>query len=382
MKKIFYLLAALTVAFTACQKQPNLAPSTYVRGSSNPMNLTLDKSDYQLLPSSDYPYKALSFDNTTDANKYIPLILNARDPQLGDGSIANVTYSISAPYFKLTDSVYSDIAYTLTNADYLLLPGNTYKDFSLTQILAWLPYKYPDAVNDELKLLTFTYYNAGATSTATMSFLYVDGSWKAIYTLSQAQYNALGVGKYDQFTSAQDGNLAGYLNQLLKQDANLMANTHYGDIQYVSFGYYISSGTNKGAYQRVQPLEYNGTDWVVNANLTNTLAFLKSDGSWIPNPTVYYTLTSADTKLIGDPNGKDNQNIGTSGQRANLYKYGDFSGWAAADIQTAIILVLKTDFPNPKVNIDYKVTYLAYVNNADVPTEITFQYNGTEWVAK
>lgn len=382
MKKIFYLLAALTMAFTACQKQPDLAPSSYVRDGNNPMNLTLEKTDYQLLPSSDYPHKTLTFDNTTDANKYIPVILNARDPQLGNGSIANVTFTISAPYFKLTDSVYSDVAYTLTSSDYLLLPGNKYKDFSLSQVLAWLPYKYPNPANNQLALLTFTYYGGGSTSTATMSFLYMGGAWQAIYTISQAQYDALGIGKYDQFTSAQNGNLVGYFNQLLKQDVNLMANTHYGDIQYVSFGYYVSSGSDKGSYQRVQPLEYNGTDWVVNANFTNTLAFVKSDGSWIPNPTVYYTLTAADTKLIGDPNGTDNQNIGTSAQRASLYKYGDFSGWAASDIQAAIILVLKTDFPSPKVNIDYKITYLAYVNSVDVPTVLTFQYDGTQWVAK
>jgi hypothetical protein len=96
---------------------------------------------------------------------------------------------------------------------------------------------------------------------------------------------------------------------------------------------------------------------------------------------VYYTLTTADTKLIGNPNGTNNQNIGTSAQRADLYQYGDFSGWAAADLQSAMILVLTTDFPNPTPNINYKVTFKVYTGGTDVPTTLTFQWNGTAWIA-
>ena len=145
MKKIYYLLALLPLAFTACQKQPNLLPATYTKA----MNLTLAQSDYQLLPSADYPHSTFTFDNVTDANTYIPIILNSRDPQLGNGSTAKVTYTNSAPYLKLTDSLYADVAYTMTAADYTAsasVTGTTYKDYSAAQVLLYLTYKYPTPV--------------------------------------------------------------------------------------------------------------------------------------------------------------------------------------------------------------------------------------------
>jgi hypothetical protein len=47
-----------------------------------------------------------------------------------------------------------------------------------------------------------------------------------------------------------------------------------------------------------------------------------------------------------------------------------------------MILVLTADFPSPKPNVNYKVTYLNYTGGTDVPTVLTFQYNGTAWVAE
>ena len=188
MKKIYYLLAALTVVFAGCQKQPNLLPSSYTKA----MTLTLAQTDYQLLPSTDYPSYTFTFDNTKDANTYIPIILNARDPQLGNGSTAAVTYTISSPYLKVADTVLKDVAYTLTNADYLLLPGNKYTDFSIAQVESWLTYKYPAAVTDQLSLLTFNYYNS-TTTVQTFSFLFNGTAWQQIYTISPAQYAALAV---------------------------------------------------------------------------------------------------------------------------------------------------------------------------------------------
>ncbi len=365
MKKIYYLLALLALAFTACQKQPNLVPATYTKA----MNLTLSQSDYGLLPSTDYPHSSFTIDNTTDANTYIPVILNARDPQLGNGSTANVTYTVSAPYFKLTDSVYKDVAYTLTNADYLLLPGNKYTDFSIAQVLSWLPYKYPTPVTNQLAVLTFNYYNV-TTATATFSFLYLNGAWQQIYMVTPAQYTSLGLGGYDQFTASNNANLPSLLNALLKADPLVSANAKYGQVEYVSFNYY-----GGGTFQRVLPLTFDGNNWVNTATTTNTLAFLKSGGTWIPDPTVYYTLSKADLTLIS------NSTFGTAAQRTDVGKYGDFSSWAPADLDNAIILVLTTDFPKPKINVNYNVTYLNYTGS-DVPTVVTFQNNGTAWVAK
>ncbi|WP_259071824.1 hypothetical protein HDF24_09730 [Mucilaginibacter sp. X4EP1] len=366
MKKIYYLLLLLPLAFTACQKQPNLIPASYTKA----MTLTLQASDYQLLPKTDYPYNTLTFDNVADANTYIPIILNARDPQLGNGSTAKVTYTVSSPYLKVADSVYADVAYTLTKADYLLLPGNKYSDFSIAQVLSWLPYKYPTPVANQLAVLTFSYYNV-STTTATFSFLYLNGAWQQIYQVTAAQYTSLGLGGYDQFTASNNANLAGLLNALLKADPLVSASAKYGQVEYVSFNYY-----GGGTFQRVVPLVFDGNNWVGTATTTNTLAFLKSGGTWIPDPTVYYTLSSADLQLIAA------STFGTTAQRTDVGKYGDFSAWAAADLDNAIILALTKDFPTPKVNVNYNVTYLNYTGGADVPTVVTFQYNGTAWVAK
>ena len=364
MKKIYYLLALLAVCLTACQKQP-VIPTTYTKA----MNLTLQATDYQLLPSSDYPSKTLSFDNYNDANTYIPVILNARDPQLGNGSTANVTFTIGAPYVKLADSLYSDITYTVTSADYFAVTGNHYGDFSASNLPAFFSYKYTTPVNNQLVVLTYVLYSGGADNTVTNSFLFVNGSWVKIYQVTPAQYTEVGDGTYGDFSSSESSKLPGYFNFFLKNDITIMDTVKIKDVEYVSYNYY--SGKD---YQRVLGLVYDGSNWGANST-TATLPFVKSGGTWIKDPTVYYTLTTADTKLIAA------STVGTSSERTNLGSYGDFSGWPAADLDSAIILVLTKDFPTPKININYKVTYLNYVGGSDVPTVVTFQNNGTAWAA-
>jgi len=371
MKKILYLSALLALAFTACQKQPNLVPSSYVKKG---MALTLQPADYQLLSSKIYAYSTFSFLNIPDANTYIPMILNARDPQLGDGSTAAVTFNLT-PSIAPADSVYSDITYTVTSADYFAVTGNHYGDFSASDVLNFLAYKYPNPVPNQLAIITYVLYT-GSDNTVTNSFLYINGGWIKIYQVTPAQYASVGDGKYDQFSSSDIGKTPGYFNFFLKNDITIADTVKANDIAYVSYSYY-----GGGNYQRVLALTYDGTNWTT-AGGTATRAYVKSSGSWIPDPTVYYTLKTADTKLIGNPNGTNNQSIGTSAERANLYQYGDFSGWAVADLDNAIILVLTTDFPSPKVNVNYVVTYLNYTGGTDVPTQLIFYYNGTAWVAR
>ncbi len=361
MKKIYYLLALLTMAFASCQKQPNLAPATYVKA----MTLTLQTSDYQLLSSKDYPYTSLSFYSITDANTYIPMILNARDPQLGNGSKASVTFNLT-PSIAPADSVYSDLTYTVTKADYTAVTGNTYGDFSAANVLSFLAYKYPNPVPNQLAIITYVLYTT-ADNTVTNSFLYLNGGWIKIYQVTAAQYTEAGEGKYDQFEAADQSKLAGEFNYFLKNDITISDTVKANDIEYVSYNYY-----GGGTFQRVLALTYDGSNWSTNGGPA-TRAYVKSGGTWIPDPTVYYTLTTADTKLIAA------SNIGTAAERTNLGSYGDFSDWAAADLNSAMILVLTTDFKSPKVNVDYDVTYLNYTGGTDVPTVLKFQYNGTTW---
>jgi hypothetical protein len=121
MKKIYYLFAFGILTLTACQKEPAL--HSVLPSEEKSLTITLQKSDYAYITG--YPSSTLTIDDITDAQKYIPEILNAEYANLDNGSTAAVTYTQSALYFvPAADSLYSDVAYTLTASDYLLLPGN------------------------------------------------------------------------------------------------------------------------------------------------------------------------------------------------------------------------------------------------------------------
>jgi len=376
MKKAFYLLAMVAITFASCQKQP-IVPTFKAPVAPSTLTVTLAAADYALLPSTNYASKALSFDNVTDASNSIPTILAAKYPLAADASTAAVTYTQSALYFKpAADSLYADVAYTLTPSDYLLLPGTTYTDFSIAQVLKWLTYKYPKPVANQLALLTFTPYPA--TLTPPYSFLYLNNAWKQIYTITPAEYTAVGLGKYDQFTPANDAQLPSMLSALLKTDLTVQDTVKAGDIEYISFDYYGSDGK---AYQRVMPLQYDGSNYVApKTSLAAPINFIKKSGTWTyvaPLPVIDYTLTAADITLIA------NSNIGTAALRSNLGSYGDFeTSWAKTDLQAAFILCLNKDITTPQTNTNYDVHYKLYSGGADVDTILAFQWDGTKWVAQ
>jgi len=400
MKKLIYLCIclAIAIAFVSCNKLGDtykaIDANTLAGNAGKTLNYTLTASDFTSLGSSNYAYKTHNFSTTTDANTFIPVILNYKFFDYPNGSVANITYG-GQPI--LADSVYKDEQYTLATtptSDYILYPGNKFNDFSVAQVLTWLPYKYTAPVANQTYVLNWIFYptlsatapqiypgvylsTTGSVTTAVSAFSFINNAWVQDYYITPAQYAAVGRGQYNQFTSTDDANIITYLNNILKTDPSVMSAAATGAVQYVSFNYYNAA---KVTTQRVLAMAYNGTNWVPNAN--NTAIFVKQNGTWIPDPSIYYTLTKADTQLIGNPNGTNSQNVGTAAERANLYSYGDFSGWANADMDAALILVLTTDFPNPKVNLNYKVTFLKYTNGADVPTTFVFVYDGAKWNAQ
>lgn len=372
MKKIYYLLALAALAFTACQKQPYVVPTTpLVKSEKAALTLTLAPADYQLLPASAYPATSDNFNSVTDANNYIPMILAAKEPAyVADGSTAVVTYTLAPPSLKVADSVYSHLTYTLVAADYVA-GGSNYGDFSATEILNWLPVKYPAPVANQLAIITYVLYT-GVDNTVTNSFLYINGAWKQIYQVSNAQYAEVGDGKFDDFSSSEVGKLAGYFNFFLKNDVTIADTARAGDVEYVSYQIYTGS-----TYQKVMALTYDGSNWGV-ISTQGTSNFLRTNGAWaavLPKPTITHTLTAADIALIA------NSTVSTSANRTNLGKYGDFSNWSAADLDAAMILVLTADYTSPQQNTNYNVIYLNYTGGSDVPTTLTFTWNGTAWVA-
>jgi hypothetical protein len=371
MKKIYFLLAAALMAFAACQKQPYVAPTSPLTKAGS-FTFTLQESDYQLLPMSDYPSTTFMFNTTTDADNFIPLILAAKESaQLNNGSTATVTYALAPPSITLADSLYKDLTYTVTSADYTNA-GSKYGDFTASEVLSFLSIKYPTPAANQLVLLTYVLYTT-ADNTVTNSFLYHNGAWQLIYQVTPAEYTEAGEGKYDQFEAADLSKLPGDFNFFLKNDITIADTAKAGDVAYVSYSYYATS-----AYQKVLALTYDGSNWGV-ISTQHTGSFLLKGGTWVavlPVPTITHTLTSADITLIS------NSTAGTAAERTNLGKYGDFSDWATADLDAAFILVLTADYPTPVVGDNYNVVYLNYTGGADVPTTITFNWNGTAWAAK
>jgi len=372
MKKIYYLLVLAVMTFTACQKQPYITPTSPLTKAAD-LTLTLAPADYQLLPKSSYPYTSLDFNSTTDADNFIPMILAAKESSfLNDGSTATVTYTLAPANLKVADSLYADVFYTVTSADYKAT-GSYYGDYSPSEVLSFLAYKYPSPVANQLAVISYTLYSGGADQSVVNSFLYLGGSWIKIYQVTSAEYTEAGEGKYDQFTAADLSKLPNEFNFFLKNDFSIADTAKAGDVEYVSYGYYAS-----GDYQKVLALTYDGSNWG-SVSTQATGSFLKKNGAWsavLPVPTITHALTSADITLIV------NSTAGTSAERTNLGKYGDFSNWAASDLDAAFILVLTADYPTPVVGDNYNVVYQNYVGGADVPTTITFTWSGTAWAAK
>lgn len=389
MKKIYYLFAfiAVATALSACHPLdetykklgPVPAPTAPIPAPIT-VNLTLAPADYTLLPADNYAHTSLSFKTSDDAKEDIPTILSSKYPTASDKSTLNVIYANSPATITVADTLFTDVAYTLTDADYLLLPNNKYTDFSASQILSWLPYKYPTPLDNQLALLTFTYYESGVTSTATQSFLYLNGAWKKIYTISQAQYQSVGKGgTFNDFSAGDASNLPNYFNTFLKADAGVAATAKKYDIQYVSFKYFASKN-----WQRVIPVTFDGANWVTTPiNVGSPLTFLKTDGMWVADNTVYYTATTADYKYIGTQT-----TAGSQSARDNVAQYGDFNisaatdatYWSDTDIQNAFIALLAHDFPTAVANQKFVVTYEAYNKGATVNVTKTFQYNGSVFV--
>lgn len=239
--------------------------------------------------------------------------------------------------------------------------------------LVFLAYKYPSPAANQLAVISYTLYT-GTDNSVVNSFLYLNGAWKKIYQVTPAEYTETGEGKYDQFQASDLGNLPGDFNFFLKNDITIADTAKAGDVEYVSYSYFASSK----AYQKVMTLTFDGNNWGSPSASQVTGSFLKSNGAWaavLPVPTIYHTLSTADITLIA------NSTFGTSSQRTDLGKYGDFSSWATADLDNAFTLVLTTDYPTPKLNTNYVIVYLNYTGGADVSTDATFQYSGTAWVA-
>lgn len=389
MKKIFYLLAvSATVLVSACNpldktyKQLGDLPAPVAPAVS--ANLTLTAADYALAPKGTYAVKGLSFKSVDSAKLQIPTILAAKYPTYGEKSNITVTYANAPATLKVADSLYNNVAYTVVNpTDYnnsAAVTGTAFKDWSAAQVLLYLTYKYPTPVANQLAVLTYLYYESGVTPSSglltTDSFVYLNGAWTKIYTISAAQYTLAGRGNFGNFTANDVPNLPSIFNIFLKTDVNVAAIAKVGDVKYISYKYFASSTS----YQRVVTLTFDGTNWVTTPIAATPLSFVKTNGVWVADNTVTYKLVTADYKFIAAIPG-----VASDAAMANLNSFGNFNiqggatSWTDAQINAGIIALLKSKYPAAELNQKFVITYAAY-NGANTTVTKTFKYDGTNFV--
>lgn len=390
-KNIMILLGFVLCAFaiTACNPVDSTLKDLRAQQAATPktVNYTLLAADYtKWLSSKSTPYKTTSFVSADTAKAYIPTILNGKFFDYANGSIANITYTSSPVTVKLADSTYNNLTYTVTTDDYTAsekITGTTYKDYSDDQVLLFLTYKYPNPVANQLSLLTYNWFLSGVTPNAgivtTDSFLFLNGTWTKLYTVTAAQYTALGRGNYGNFTVADNASLPGWFNSMLKADQVVSATAKAGDVKYISYKYYNSS--NKTNYQRVLALTFDGTNWVTKPTTFNTLTFVKKDGKWVPDNTIYYQLVSDDYVNISKGT------IGSDAARSNLGQFKNFNitaggttTWKDDEINQAVAAYLKTKYTSPADGQVFKITIYVYNSGVYSYPVKTFVYTGGAFV--
>lgn len=369
MKKLIYIAASfMAILTTSCDPMEDVYDELDAMSPDNyktDMTLTLSPADYEEVEDAAnvpaYVWEDNYFASEQQAATVIPMILEAKYPQLGNGTTAAVTYQ--KLQFNYSDKGASArTSLVLTEKDDYALGGARYANFdSWEQVSTFLKAKFPaDSVaKPEGRLVTLTYdwYNSSIpnprTNTRTRDYYFVNGQWEQTYKVTENDYAAFERNRYNNFTAADEKQLPAIFNKLLKE--NVLAEA--GNVHYVSYAYYNGSKTQ----QEVMPLVYDGNNWSqVMANITNqaTLQFAKKNGIWVPDVTIKYSLVGADYAWIADPaNG-----LGTESARTNLSNYGNFStySWTQEQIVAAIAALIKHKYPNMDEGQKFIVSYDTY----------------------
>ncbi|WEK18072.1 MAG: hypothetical protein P0Y49_14850 [Candidatus Pedobacter colombiensis] len=346
---IYIILAFVAMAFAACNPMKDTIDEiTANAGATKTLNITT----------------TATYETVAAANTGIAVMLNKTYPQMTNGALANVTYSYKTNTVKPVDSVYANVTYTVTDADYLATNGNANKNFTSAKVLEFLESKYPQASTplNKLVILTYTFFLSNVTTgtLVTEAYLLQSIGWQKIYLVSNAQYTSVGRGTNNMFLSGDAANLAGYFNIFLKADPTVMLTAKVGDKINISYRVFQSTTVS---YQRVYVLTYDGVNWLPNT----TLGFLKQNGQWIPDPTIYYTMITTDYTNLNLPG--VTYTFGTAANRGNAAQYRSINvsatngtQWTTAEIQAMLIYTLNLRFPNAVANpeIPYVITYYSY----------------------
>jgi len=374
MKKITIYILGISLLAAACNPMEDIYNE--LDKKENPymekVELTLSDADYESLggevaENHFFTYNELPTD-------YVPTLLKLKYPALDHGSSALVTYNFSMGYPDLSD--YSGAAYySLKDEDYNL--ANQVLISADSNVATW------EVNRLTVKGIGTTTKSGIIAEPVKMEVLYTyDSGWsktKEAYYVTVPDYNAMGApGKYDNFSGSERPE--DYLPSLL---ALRYPYALEGDQIVVVYKYY-SNGTRTRA-DEYHLLEGSWTEYNPVVVYTDQFILTRNDG-WVFDPTIIFTMNSADYQLIVDwvKTNKGSEYIDSYGTQEFYFSAGSyysnynirdkwdtgvFSTWQDAVKESISKVLLPGKFPDAiaqvsGIDVMYEVTFATYDGNA------------------
>ncbi|MEH6657862.1 hypothetical protein [Leeuwenhoekiella marinoflava] len=338
MKKFNYLFTTITMALLTIGCDPvediNERLEANEPGISTVLDYTLTEDDYKEVLELDFA----NFGGVDDARALVPLVLNENFPVLGNGSLANVTFSIYDP-IRVQD-------YTVTVSDYEEAGISDSYFSGLGDVQDFLDLKYPQAENGDYVNLT---YQVLADEIA--------------YTLDADDFDLIGdkladaypdpassAAQYSNFEK-RDGRDAFWSDDMILEAINFVLADNFDNVsgQKYSVSYAIYDGSAGAESMTVQ---FDGNVYVAVGG-------------------VAYEFVDADYELAA-------AELATAypGPAANAGQFGSFdvretsdNYWSPAMLLEAFNIVLDAQYPDSVEGDKFELTYAIY--NGAVSTQVS-----------
>ncbi|MDD2797479.1 MAG: hypothetical protein PHV20_02690 [Bacteroidales bacterium] len=253
-----------------------------------------------------------SFSDSAQAKDYIPAYLANAFKALNKKSSIMVTYNFNMGRSTMTP--YETNVYNLSTADYTSVSPEVAAAGSFfpaspaaNYIPAILKVDFPTPAANEIKLVFYKNMatnpvdGSPAPATSIVGKYYKFGTaWVEMttaYALSTDDYKAMGPGpgKYSNFSST--ANPIDYIPTMLKSKYPY---AQKGTTMIVSYKYFNRAGDAK-TLDEASEYTFDGSAWVVNTFIVaKTEQFIHNGTKWLLDPTVSFTMASADYKIIVD----------------------------------------------------------------------------------
>ncbi|MEQ9231884.1 MAG: hypothetical protein RIF46_14470 [Cyclobacteriaceae bacterium] len=373
MKKLILPFLVIIVVLAGCDSTDDLYAELDKKSSGivRDVEFTLTDDDYELLEDTEGAESIANFGNFSSAEQvetYLPVLLNLKFPQFGNGSSAIVTYAYfngSSPYLgsgaavTVSDQEYADLGFGFGNFDDLNADLALYANT-----------KYPNASNGDYVDVTHDYYNGSFTETDVVSRVVYTAAYGWIYTFvlpNEAYGDFFGESGID-FSDEDEGEekMPFYLNYLASTASSLEALTlEAGTKLVVQYNYddRFTDPENPGNPNEpsVGLYVYDGSEWLLYADAyqisNETLSLARGKEEWVPDNTIKYTLAFSDWQFIGNA-WADRNSAGSSSVLS--FSNFDVGLWTEQQRFEAIKELLEEIFPNSEEGQKYLVSYATW----------------------